>query len=656
MNKNKSKFSLFFLIVDFILLNISFFLMNYLKRGTFRLPSDYIGLLILYYIIWMFVSRFTKKFHMDNYRSYFQSIIVYAKSIIFITYCISFIVIVTGLSLFSRLHIFGTCVILFILEILLFTIYYMMTKKDRVDKQKEIDRVKFVKTKNSILLLLSDFLLISFAFYLLNFYKRGTFSLSPEYEKILLLLYGLWLIVSGITHKFDKNNFQNYYYAMATCIKSVVLMGFVTSVVIFAFRLFYFSRLQIFGTFLLLILFETILYSLYFILKIARNVDGDIEYIEEIHNIFGQKKLTIKKEKKEGKTSSPSFIKILMDKRLESYPNLFEFVNKAVDISKFEDSEVTIMNSYDIFNIKFSNNHSLKLLINFHRLNDIRWINRYFLEVHKKLIAGAYFVGKADTIETQRKRFFNKYPKSYAEVFYILNFIFYRVFPKLAGIKRIYFAITKGRNRSISRAEVLGRLYYCGFKVIAAQEIRSSLFFISQKVKTPSLDQSPSYGPIVKLKRIGLNGQIIYIYKFRTMYPYSEYLQEYIYRYHKLGKGGKIKDDFRITEWGKFMRRYWLDELPMVYNWIKGDAKLFGVRPLSMHYLSLYDSHFREMRKRVKPGLIPPFYADLPKKFKEIVESEKRYIQAYCKHPLKTQFIYFWKALNNIVIKGVRSS
>ena len=75
-----------------------------------------------------------------------------------------------------------------------------------------------------------------------------------------------------------------------------------------------------------------------------------------------------------------------------------------------------------------------------------------------------------------------------------------------------------------------------------------------------------------------------------------------------------------------------------------------------MHYLDLYDSPLREMRKRVKPGIIPPFYADLPGKFEEIIESERKYFQAYFKHPLRTQFIYFFKALNNIIIKGVRSN
>jgi len=94
----------------------------------------------------------------------------------------------------------------------------------------------------------------------------------------------------------------------------------------------------------------------------------------------------------------------------------------------------------------------------------------------------------------------------------------------------------------------------------------------------------------------------------------------------------------------------------MLYNWLKGDLQIVGVRPLSFHYLSLYDKDLRELRKKVKPGLIPPFYADLPETFEEISDSERRYINAFQKHPMRTQCIYFWKAFINIAIKGARSN
>ena len=314
------------------------------------------------------------------------------------------------------------------------------------------------------------------------------------------------------------------------------------------------------------------------------------------------------------------------------------------------------MDSADMFHFNLIDDHPIRLFINLHKLNDVRWLNRYFLEIQRILVNGGYFFGRIDTIATHKKHFFEKYPKYFAEVFYVMSFIYKRIFPKIPGIKKVYFAVTKGKNRMISRAEVLGRLHFCGLKVIAEKEMENSLYFITQKARTPSPDQNPSYGPLVKLERIGANRQPICIYKFRTMHPYSEYLQEYIYEKNKLQNGGKIKDDFRISSWGRFMRRNWLDELPMVYNWLRGDLKLFGLRPLTLHYMSLYSRDLQELRKKVKPGLIPPFYADLPETFSEICESERRYIQSYLKKPIKTQWIYFWKVFYNIIIKGVRSS
>jgi len=54
--------------------------------------------------------------------------------------------------------------------------------------------------------------------------KRGTFILSPRYEELLLIVYGLWFVTGIITRKFDKSNFQNYYFAIAPCVKSVILL------------------------------------------------------------------------------------------------------------------------------------------------------------------------------------------------------------------------------------------------------------------------------------------------------------------------------------------------------------------------------------------------------------------------------------------------
>ena len=140
------------------------------------------------------------------------------------------------------------------------------------------------------------------------------------------------------------------------------------------------------------------------------------------------------------------------------------------------------------------------------------------------------------------------------------------------------------------------------------------------------------------------------------MHPYAEYIQELVYDRHNLDEGGKIKNDFRVNTLGRILRKFWLDELPMLLNLVKGDLKIVGVRPLSKHYFNLYTKELQERRIKYKPGLIPPFYVDLPKTLGEIMLSEINYLNAYDKHPFFTDVKYFFKAMINIIFKHARSN
>ncbi|MCK9557388.1 MAG: sugar transferase [Candidatus Cloacimonetes bacterium] len=140
------------------------------------------------------------------------------------------------------------------------------------------------------------------------------------------------------------------------------------------------------------------------------------------------------------------------------------------------------------------------------------------------------------------------------------------------------------------------------------------------------------------------------------MHPYSEYLQEYAYSVLGTADGDKATNDFRVTGWGKIMRKLWIDELPMLVNLFRGDIKLVGVRPLSYPKLELYPHDLRVLRRQYKPGLVPPYYAKLPKTVDEHHQTEKEYLQCYDKHPLATDWKYFWKSVWNILVKRARSN
>jgi lipopolysaccharide/colanic/teichoic acid biosynthesis glycosyltransferase len=207
----------------------------------------------------------------------------------------------------------------------------------------------------------------------------------------------------------------------------------------------------------------------------------------------------------------------------------------------------------------------------------------------------------------------------------------------------------------MSRTETLGRLYAAGFEVKEKSFIGNNLYFVMNKVKKPLFNAELRYGPILKMRRHGKNGKIIYVYKFRTMHAYSEFIQHYVYKKNNLAEGGKLKDDFRVSTLGKVFRKYWIDELPMIYNFLKGDLKLVGVRPLSAHYLGLYSQELKQKRIQHKPGLIPPFYVDMPKTLEEIQASEMKYLLLHEKNPVWTDVKYFFLACHNILIRKARS-
>ena len=102
-------------------------------------------------------------------------------------------------------------------------------------------------------------------------------------------------------------------------------------------------------------------------------------------------------------------------------------------------------------------------------------------------------------------------------------------------------------------------------------------------------------GIIYKQQRIGLFGRPFNIYKFRSMFVDAE----------EGGPALSSKTDSRITKWGRFMRKWRIDELPQFLNILKGDMSLVGPRPERKHYIDIISSnhaHYKYLHK-VKPGL-----------------------------------------------------
>ena len=113
-----------------------------------------------------------------------------------------------------------------------------------------------------------------------------------------------------------------------------------------------------------------------------------------------------------------------------------------------------------------------------------------------------------------------------------------------------------------------------------------------------------SKGPVFfSQKRVGRNGKEFDMYKFRSMVVNAEELKEKLAAQNEMsGPMFKMKDDPRVTKVGKFIRKTSIDELPQLWNVLKGDMSLVGPRPSLPKEVAQFEDWMHK-RLDVKPGL-----------------------------------------------------
>jgi lipopolysaccharide/colanic/teichoic acid biosynthesis glycosyltransferase len=331
----------------------------------------------------------------------------------------------------------------------------------------------------------------------------------------------------------------------------------------------------------------------------------------------------------------------------------YDFFSQFIDPESKQTLIISTTNDFNITNYPIE----LSAIVNLSKVNNIRYINKFFEKVNAKLNTGDTFICCFETIASRKERHRIGNIPILKYIWFGTEFIFLRMFPKMWGFKKIYFLVTRGRNRLLSKAEVMGRLVSCGFSIEASEAFNGITYVVCKKTKEPVFNMEASYGPLFKMQRMGKDGKLIGVYKFRTMHPYAEYLQDYVLNINGYADSGKPKNDFRLTPWGRFMRRYWLDELPQLINVCKGELKLVGVRPISERYFQDIPKDLQELRVKFKPGCIPPYIA-LNRKgnVESVLQSEREYLQEKIKRPYTTDTRYFFKAIFNIIFRRKRSA
>jgi lipopolysaccharide/colanic/teichoic acid biosynthesis glycosyltransferase len=155
---------------------------------------------------------------------------------------------------------------------------------------------------------------------------------------------------------------------------------------------------------------------------------------------------------------------------------------------------------------------------------------------------------------------------------------------------------------------------------------------------------------------LGKEGKTIRVTKIRTMKNGSSIELTHHAQNNGRDMHGKVNNDPRVTKVGKFLRKYWIDEWPQIFNLIKGEMKLVGIRSMDEEEWKTYPMDVKERALNQKPGLVGFYYCLREGTFEDHIAAYRNYLDEYDKSPLATDLKYLFAVAENVIFNGVRSS
>ena len=197
------------------------------------------------------------------------------------------------------------------------------------------------------------------------------------------------------------------------------------------------------------------------------------------------------------------------------------------------------------------------------------------------------------------------------------------------GVSRLggYTVLTASMNSATARQLFFKRAMDIVGSLVGLLLTGIAFLFVAPIIKI----QSP--GPVIfKQMRVGKNGRQFKIYKFRSMYVDAEERKAELMGQNKMkGPISKFDNDPRIFPFGRFIRKWSIDELPQFLNVLKGDMSLVGTRPPTLDEYEQYELHHKK-RLAAKPGLTGMWQvsgrSDI-EDFEEIIRLDSQYISEW---------------------------